>query len=58
LLLTKMNKTNKITTLTGTHGSPSFRRPEIDYIQKEFMDLDKGLNSMIRDFMTSQIVSL
>lgn len=57
-LLTKMNKTNKITILAGTHGSPSFRRPEIDYIEKDFIDLDKGLDVMIREFMSSQIASM
>ncbi len=54
ILLKKMNKQNKICTLSETKGSPSFRRPEIDYIDRDYLDLKSGLDKMINSFISSK----
>ena len=37
ILLQKMKKKNNIVRLSGTKGSPSFRRPEIDYLDGNYV---------------------
>lgn len=54
MLLQKMKKKNNITRLPGTKGSPSFRRPEIDYLDRNYVDLSSGLDEMINAFTESE----
>ena len=54
ILLKKMDKKCTVVTSSETKGSPSFRRPEIDFIQKDYVNLNDGLDKMIKSFMISQ----
>jgi UDP-glucuronate decarboxylase len=54
LLLIKLKRTNDVLSFSETKGSPSYRKPQIDYIEKNYIKLDDGLDEMVTAFKMSQ----